>query len=214
MWSTTNIATELYQESVSVSACGISSQQQKAWLDMELASSMSIVRSSLALTSHGWHHAVEFRMAVFRPFRGEIIYGRIKSSSPDGIIIDLDFTSEVFVPYQNLFENSSFSHAENVWVWNSDGTELFLDKGEPVLFRVEQEEWVDKQPTPVLEEDKKEAAEEKGVTWRLIVRWVLYFSSSWHWLAKGSMNQAGLGPTLWWGEQDGEDDAEMEEAEA
>lgn len=108
-------------------------------------------------------------MAVFRPFRGEIIYGRIKSSNPDGIIIDLDFTSEVFVPYQNLFENSSFSNAENVWVWNSDGTELFLDKGEPVLFRVEQEEWVDQRPTIVQKDEKGEIIEERGTAWRVIV---------------------------------------------
>lgn len=113
---------------------------------------------------------IEFRMIVFRPFRGEIIYGRIKSSSPDGIIIDLDFTSEVFVPYQNLFENSSFSQAEGVWVWNSDGTELFLDKGEPVLFRVEQEEWFDQRPTIVQKDEQGNVIEERGTAWRVIVR--------------------------------------------
>jgi DNA-directed RNA polymerase III subunit RPC8 len=112
---------------------------------------------------------IEFRMAVFRPFRGEIIHGRIKSSNEEGIIIDLDFTSEVFVPYQNLFENSSFSNAENVWVWNSDGTELFLDKGEPVLFRVEQEEWVDQRPTIVQKDEKGDIIEERGTAWRVIV---------------------------------------------
>ncbi|XPS70981.1 DNA-directed RNA polymerase III complex subunit Rpc25 [Ascochyta lentis] len=142
----------------------------------------------------------EFRLAVFRPFRGEIIYGRIKSSNPEGIVIDLDFTSEIFVPYQNLFENSSFNQAENVWVWNSDGTELFLDKGEPVLFRVEQEEWIDQRPTIEQRNENNEIVDERGTAWRVI----------------GSMNQAGLGPTLWWGEQEeeeeGEDgDVEMEE---
>ncbi|KAF2847570.1 DNA-directed RNA polymeras-like protein III 25 kDa polypeptide, partial [Plenodomus tracheiphilus IPT5] len=144
---------------------------------------------------------IEFRIAVFRPFRGEIIYGRIKSSSPEGIIIDLDFTSEVFIPYQNLFENSSFNHGENVWVWNSDGTELFLDKGEPVLFRVEQEEWIDQRPTIVQKDEKGDIIEERGTAWRVI----------------GSMNQAGLGPTLWWGEQEEEEgeegDVDMDGAE-
>lgn len=122
------------------------------------------------------HIAVEFRMAVFRPFRGEIIYGRIKSSNPDGIVIDLDFTSEVFIPYQNLFENSSFSNAENVWVWNSEGTELFFDKGEPVLFRVEQEEWVDQRPTIVQKDEKGEIIEERGTAWRVIVSVVTMIS--------------------------------------
>lgn len=156
-------------------------------------------------------------MAVFRPFRGEIICGRIKSSSPDGIIIDLDFTSEVFIPYQNLFENSSFNNAESVWVWNSDGTELFLDKGEPVHFRVEQEEWIDQQPTLVVkDEETDEIIEEKGTAWRLIVRYISLQFDVVLINHKGSMNQAGLGPTLWWGEQEeeGEGDVDMEGAEA
>jgi DNA-directed RNA polymerase III subunit RPC8 len=108
-------------------------------------------------------------MAVFRPFRGEIIYGRIKSSNEEGIILDLEFTSEVFVPYQNLPENSSFSKAEMVWIWNSEGTELFFDKGEPVLFRVEHEEWYDQRPTIVEKDEKGEIVEERPTAWKIIV---------------------------------------------
>lgn len=158
---------------------------------------------------------VEFRVAVFRPFRGEIIYGRIKSSSPDGIIIDLDFTSEVFIPYQNLFENSSFSQAESVWVWNSDGTELFLDKGEPVLFRVEQEEWIDQRPTIVQKDEKGELIEERGTAWRVIVSFFQVRRGFDHLTndLEGSMNQAGLGPTLWWGEQEEEEGEEEEDVD-
>ena len=117
--------------------------------------------------------AVEFRMTVFRPFRGEIIYGRIKSSNEEGIILDLEFTSEVFVPYQNLPENSSFSKAEMVWIWNSEGTELFFDKGEPVLFRVEHEEWYDQRPTIIEKDEKGEIIEERPTAWKIIVSCVL-----------------------------------------
>lgn len=85
-------------------------------------------------------------------------------------MIDLDFTSEIFVPYQNLFENSRFEKSENVWVWNSDGTELFLDKGEPVLFRVEQEEWIDQRPTIEQRNENGEVVDERGTAWRVIVR--------------------------------------------
>lgn len=84
-------------------------------------------------------------------------------------MIDLDFTSEIFVPYQNLFENSRFEKSENVWVWNSDGTELFLDKGEPVLFRVEQEEWIDQRPTIEQRNEDGEVVDERGTAWRVIV---------------------------------------------
>jgi DNA-directed RNA polymerase III subunit RPC8 len=102
-------------------------------------------------------------------------------------------------------------------VWNSEGTELFFDKGEPVLFRVEQEEWIDQRPTIEQRDEKGEVVEERGTAWRVIVSFdnrdeqlsLLMFS-------KGSMNQAGLGPTLWWGEQEEEEeegDVEMEGAE-
>jgi DNA-directed RNA polymerase III subunit RPC8 len=131
-----------------------------------------LLSSTEGLIGHGTglvNVNIEFRMSVFRPFRGEIIYGRIKSSNEEGITLDLDFTSEVFVPYQNLFESSSFSNAENVWVWNSDGTELFLDKGEPVLFRVEQEEWIDQRPTIVQKDEAGNVIEERGTAWRVIV---------------------------------------------
>ena len=112
---------------------------------------------------------MEFRLAVFRPFRGEILQGRIKSSSEEGIVIDLDFTSEVFVPHQNLPSPSTFSRAENVWVWDSEGTEMFFDKGEPVLFRVEQEEWIDQKPTIVQKDADGRIIEERGTAWRVIV---------------------------------------------
>jgi DNA-directed RNA polymerase III subunit RPC8 len=131
-----------------------------------------LISSTEGLIGHGTglvNVNIEFRMAVFRPFRGEIIYGRIKSSNEEGIIIDLDFTSEIFIPYQNLFENSSFNRAESVWVWNSDGTELFLDKGEPVLFRVEQEEWIDQRPTIIQKDEEGNIIEERGTAWRVIV---------------------------------------------
>ncbi|KAF2270494.1 DNA-directed RNA polymeras-like protein III 25 kDa polypeptide [Lojkania enalia] len=137
---------------------------------------------------------VEFRMVVFRPFRGEIIQGRIKQSNQEGIILDLDFTCEVIIPYQHLPETSHFSRAEKVWVWNTEGTELFFDKGEPALFRVEQEEWTDQKPGIVQKDDEGNVIEERGTAWRLI----------------GSMAQAGLGPTLWWGEQ-GEEGEEIDE---
>jgi len=131
----------------------------------------------------------EFRLAVFRPFRGEIIYGRIKTSTPEGIVIDLDFTSEVFVPYQNLFENSRFEKSENVWVWNSDGTELFLDKGEPVLFRVEQEEWIDQRPTIEQRNEQGEVVDERGTAWRVIVSITGFLSDSL--LTSAGLNESG-----------------------
>jgi len=35
---------------------------------------------------------------------------------------------------------------ENVWVWHSEGTELYMDKGEVIRFKVENEKFTDQTP--------------------------------------------------------------------
>ncbi|KAF1951936.1 DNA-directed RNA polymeras-like protein III 25 kDa polypeptide [Byssothecium circinans] len=165
-----------------------------------------ILQTSEGLIGHGTglvNVNVEFRMTVFRPFQGEILYGRIKSSTEEGVIIDLDFTSEVFVPKDLLQENCDFDRSENTWVWRHEGgAELFFDKGESVLFRVEREHWTDQKPTLVQKDENGDPVDVRGSAWRLV----------------GAMNQPGLGPTLWWEDaeevkEEGDEDAEMEDAE-
>lgn len=46
--------------------------------------------------------AVEFRMVVFRPFKGEVMLGRIRSSTPAGINLQTDFFQDIFVPFEEL----------------------------------------------------------------------------------------------------------------
>lgn len=81
----------------------------------------------------------------------------------------MQFTSEIFVPVQNLPENTHYDRGEEVFIWNEDGTELFFDKGEPVLFRVENEEWYDTKPTVVQKDENGNVLETRGTSWRLIV---------------------------------------------
>jgi DNA-directed RNA polymerase III subunit RPC8 len=81
----------------------------------------------------------------------------------------MHFTSEIFVPAGNLPENTHYDHGEQVFIWNSDGTELFFDKGEQVLFRVESEEWFDQKPTVVRKDDEGNVIDTRGTSWRVIV---------------------------------------------
>lgn len=108
-------------------------------------------------------------MLVFRPFRGEILHGRIRSSNEEGIQIDLEFHNEIFVPFQNLPSNCHFDQGESTWIWNHEGAELFFDRGEPVLFRVEQEEWIDQKPAIEQRDDQGEIIFTRGTAWRVIV---------------------------------------------
>lgn len=67
-----------------------------------------LLKSSEGLIGHGTgivNVNVEFRMVVFRPFKGEIIQGKIKHCNITGITIHLDFFSDIFIPAPvNLFE--------------------------------------------------------------------------------------------------------------
>jgi DNA-directed RNA polymerase III subunit RPC8 len=49
--------------------------------------------------------AVEFRMIVFRPFKGEVIIARVRSQTPSGMHLSVgDFFQDIFVPYEEMPE--------------------------------------------------------------------------------------------------------------
>ncbi|KAF2196883.1 DNA-directed RNA polymerase III polypeptide, partial [Delitschia confertaspora ATCC 74209] len=153
-----------------------------------------LLEASEGLIGHGTglvNVNVECRMVVFRPFRGEIIQGKIKDSDEKGITIDLDFTCEVYVPGSNLPSNSSFDRAEGVWVWHSEETDLYFDKGEMVRLRIEQEFWEDQGPG-MKEGEEEEEGEEVRSSYTIL----------------GSMAHSGLGPALWWEGVEGEEGEE------
>ncbi|KAK7533713.1 DNA-directed rna polymerase III 25 kd polypeptide [Phyllosticta citricarpa] len=145
-----------------------------------------ILKSSEGLIGHGTgivNVNVDFRLVVFRPFKGEIIEGKITGASSQGIKIALDFFDDIFVPGPvNLFEGVNFVGQEQVWVWTTEnGDELFFDLEETVRFRVEAEIWTDQSPQAPTTDDTQV---ERKSPYSII----------------GSMQQAGLGPTLWWEE--------------
>ena len=55
---------------------------------------------------HSWSSVlislVEFRMVVFRPFKGEVLMATINASTPSGIHLKTEFFHDIFVPYEEL----------------------------------------------------------------------------------------------------------------
>ncbi|KAI5782422.1 RNA polymerase III subunit Rpc25-domain-containing protein [Pyronema domesticum] len=155
-----------------------------------------ILSVSEGLLDHGSgsaHVTCKFRLVIFRPFKGEVMTGRISSSSAHGINVRTDFFDEIFIPHHYLFEGSTFDVKENVWVWNNDGNEFYLDKNEVIRFRVEEEKFEDQLPVPPhLKDALKE--QERTPAYRIIA----------------SASQAGMGLVSWWAE---DEDAEGEEEE-
>lgn len=87
------------------------------------------------------HTRVKFRYIVFRPFVEEIIIGKIRSCSQEGVHVTLGFFDDILIPPTALQHPSKFNETEQAWVWEydmGDGQkhDLFMDAGETIKFRV------------------------------------------------------------------------------
>lgn len=143
-----------------------------------------LLEHSEGLIGHGTGFVnvnVVFRLVVFRPFKGEVITGRISSATAQGIKLSVEFFHDILVPPQLLFPDTTFDTNENVFVWKNDDTDLYFDIGETVRFRIEAEEWVDQAPKGP-KTDEEEDSSGKRPPYSLIA----------------SMCDPGLGPTTWW----------------
>ncbi|KAG6999289.1 DNA-directed RNA polymerase III subunit rpc8 [Physcia stellaris] len=108
-----------------------------------------ILTASDGLIGHGTgviNVNVEFRLIVFRPFKGEIIMGRVRGSTDLGIRISLEFFEDIWVPSHLLLDNSHFDAEEQTWVWRNDNQDYYYDRNEWIRVCVEAEQWHDLSP--------------------------------------------------------------------
>ncbi|KAJ1958665.1 hypothetical protein DL89DRAFT_265984 [Linderina pennispora] len=128
--------------------------------------------------SEGWIWIkVHFRMAVFRPFRDEILVGKVRSASPAGVQISIGFFDDISVPAEMMPQGCEFDATEGVWVWRYEGNDLFMDLDEDIRFRVLRVDFLDVNPP---------RGEKEGVKppYQLVC----------------GINDSGLGLLSWWGE--------------
>ncbi|KAL1902047.1 DNA-directed RNA polymerase III complex subunit Rpc25 [Ceratocystis pirilliformis] len=121
---------------------------------------------------------VEFRIIVFRPFRGEVMLGRIRSSTPQGVY----FQSSVLT---NQTKHSNSDHQNQNWVWSYEDPDsgsvenLIMDNNEMVRFQVIDEEWHDQTPDGPSQVDDPNL---RKAPYKI----------------NGSMAKEGLGICYWW----------------
>ncbi|TAQ83633.1 hypothetical protein B7494_g8045 [Chlorociboria aeruginascens] len=127
---------------------------------------------------------VEFRLIVFRPFKGEVMIGKISSATQQGIRIRTHFFDEIFVPHESLPEGCYFDHGQQLFIWEFEGVKLYFDNQEKVRFRVNSENWFDQ--SPIGPSEKEDGTQKKSP-----------------YTIEADMKEAGLGPCLWW-DGDGE----------
>ena len=160
----------------------------------------SIISTSDGLIGHGSgivNVNVDFKMIVFRPFKGEIVHATITHSNPSGgVYLSQDFFEDIVVPPETLFEDTSWGKDDQgveVFIWrpkdeeSGEVNEFFFDRAENCMYRVEEDQWRDLSPQMQrpTQDFVAEDHEETGV------RKTPY-------LIRGSMMLTGLGPTLWW----------------
>ncbi|XP_016114182.1 DNA-directed RNA polymerase III subunit RPC8 [Sinocyclocheilus grahami] len=108
------------------------------------------------------HTKVHFRYVVFHPFLDEILVGKIKGCSAEGVHGERCFSLLVFFSGGGFtFVTQSSDEAEQLWVWEYETDEgahdLFMDRGEEIRFRVVDEVFIDTSPTgPSTEKEFRE----------------------------------------------------------
>uniref|UniRef100_A0A3Q3M076 DNA-directed RNA polymerase subunit n=1 Tax=Labrus bergylta TaxID=56723 RepID=A0A3Q3M076_9LABR len=134
------------------------------------------------------HTKVHFRYVVFHPFLDEILVGKIKYCSQEGVHVSMGFFDDILIPPESLQQPAKFDEAEQVWLWEYETDEgahdLYMDQGEEIRFRVTDEVFVDTSPTgpAAADTDTPGSVEKKEAPYTLI----------------GTICEPGLGLLSWW----------------
>ncbi|TPX56410.1 hypothetical protein PhCBS80983_g04543 [Powellomyces hirtus] len=121
---------------------------------------------------------VTFRLVVYRPFKGEILTGKVAKNDPiEGVRVSMEFFDDILIPPAFMQPGTEFDEEEKLWVWRYEGNDLYMDIDEPIRFRLEVEQFVDVGPVRQGDQEVKRAA-----PYSLMV----------------SIAEPGLGLTAWW----------------
>ncbi|GAA5873674.1 hypothetical protein JCM8547_002672 [Rhodosporidiobolus lusitaniae] len=112
-----------------------------------------------------YYYRTEFRLIIFRPYVGEAIVGKVKSQSPEGIVVTVGFFDDILIPPSLLPDYSTFDHDRRAFFWLPSSPDqltrptvkellaapadekLYLARKDWVRVRVEEERWDDTSPT-------------------------------------------------------------------
>lgn len=81
-----------------------------------------------------------------RPLEGEVLMGKIRQCTPEGVHVSLGFFDDILIPGNCLQPGSLFDATEQVWVWNYGESQLFMDLGEEIRFRLLEQHFIEEAP--------------------------------------------------------------------
>jgi DNA-directed RNA polymerase III subunit RPC8 len=138
------------------------------------------------------HTQVIFRYVVFRPFIDEVLIGKVKSCSKEGVHVTMSFFDDIFIPASNLQKPSKFDEREQLFIWQYDTGDsvhdLYLDIGELVRFKVVGETFVDTTPNGPPKRMDAVGVSQSGTKEDARCPYSI----------TGSINESGLGLLSWW----------------
>jgi len=154
----------------------------------------------------GIHCEVKFRYIVFRPFQDEIVIGKIKNCTSDGVHVTLGFFDDILIPPEGLQYPSKFDEQEQIWIWeyrsehSEDVHNMYMDKGEPIRFRVNGELFIDTTPIPSANQPTQSSASQSQSATSSAAHTSLEVEqpSKTPYSLTASINEPGLGLLSWW----------------
>lgn len=123
------------------------------------------------------YYKVTFRLVVFRPFKGEVLMGKIMSSDEHGIRITLGFFEDIYVSSEWLPQPSAYDQHEVAWFWLGEPEEetlyedphlstadqrWYFEKERPIRFVIEGDEF--NEPVPKGPKDWKNTPPQADAT--------------------------------------------------
>uniref|UniRef100_A0A182WD51 DNA-directed RNA polymerase III subunit RPC8 n=1 Tax=Anopheles minimus TaxID=112268 RepID=A0A182WD51_9DIPT len=172
---------------------------------------------SIILPGDGASHTeVNFRYIVFRPIIGDVITGKIRSCSREGVHITLGFFDDILIPPSALQHPSRYEEAEQAWVWEyplEDGNthDLYMDIGESIKFRVSGE--VFEESSPIGPPDQEVPSSGAGTSSGGAGTSSVTEGNKTPYRIVAAINESGLGLLSWWVQQSQEEDEEGEDEE-
>ncbi|KFB51302.1 AGAP012122-PA-like protein [Anopheles sinensis] len=175
---------------------------------------------SIILPGDGASHTeVNFRYIVFRPMIGDVITGKIRSCSREGVHITLGFFDDILIPPSALQHPSRYEEAEQAWVWEyplEDGKshDLYMDIGESIKFRVSGEVFEESSPVGPPDQEVPSGAAGPSSSGAGTSGTTPQDANKTPYRIVAAINESGLGLLSWWVQQNQEEeDEEEEEAE-
>lgn len=158
----------------------------------------SIILKNNTIIEHEGVITIDFssEIIVFSPKKDEILYGKIESSTENGLIIDCCLC-KVFIKKGFLPENSNFSVSDGLWHWRINSMVYYYDINQRVRLKVENVIYNSKSSSEFKVLEGKEKENNKLVTGNDIPSSSISSVNDYI-IISGSFKQSGLGPLCWW----------------